>query len=110
MVLKRLIIGTMTVALLISCTTAQETAEAEAAVDNTASKIVFEVQNEPHTTDLDGTEVQVENPDEKVCRTERVSGSLFKKEVCKTKAQWAVLEEQGRKIATEIQNDGRYGS
>ncbi|WP_242138371.1 MULTISPECIES: hypothetical protein [unclassified Sphingomonas] len=45
--------------------------------------------------------------DKKICRSEEVTGSLFPKRVCRSKAEWATISAQ-RQVLTDRLRDQKY--
>jgi hypothetical protein len=44
------------------------------------------------------------DPAKKTCRALESTGSLFSKRICHTAAEWAVIDEQNRKGASDFDN------
>lgn len=58
----------------------------------------------PATSAVSGEKVKSDHLNERICRTEEVTGSrLAKKKVCKTRSQWADQQLQDRQEIERVQ-------
>lgn len=48
--------------------------------------------------------------DKKICHSEEVTGSMFPKHTCHTKAEWAAIEEERERSAQQMQDRSRSGT
>ena len=92
-----------------ACATAPASApQAEAAPATTA-------KTEMPATDATMTDAKVaetsSDPNREVCRREAVTGSRFKKKICRTAAEWEALREAAKETTGEFQRrSGQSGT
>jgi len=57
------------------------------------------------TEDQAQTTTPVPKKEKKICRREEVTGSMFPKTTCHTKAEWSAIDEANRNGADRMRND-----